>query len=190
VVKECKFNVLTYFIIICMMKKFKAFTLVELLIVMGILAILMTIGISVGRFAIQRANNIQHQSAADQIGQAIQAFYSDNRRYPTDLLDGQASPDADDSPLKPYIDASFDGGSEASFHYDTTTTAQSYLICVSYGGIDDTDELGFYCTGDGFEDDNVFGGGIANKEIEFGSAEWDVLDALAGTGMDWDGASW
>jgi len=174
-----------------MMKKFKGFTLVELLIVMGILAILMTIGISVGRFAIQRANNIQHQSAADQFGMAIQSYYTDNRRYPDDLTNGGAGdPDESGSALKPYIDASFDGGSPATFYYDTNSTKQSYLICVSYGGQKDFAKLGFYCTGDGFEDTEVFEGYIVNKEIEFSAAqEYTVFDGVTDP-IHWDGGDW
>ena len=54
-------------------KKYPAFTLIEMLIVMGILSVLMAIGVAVARFAIQRANNIQHQSAVDQMFQALQS---------------------------------------------------------------------------------------------------------------------
>jgi prepilin-type N-terminal cleavage/methylation domain-containing protein len=177
-----------------MIKKFKGFTLVELLIVMGILAILMTIGISVGRFAIQRANNIQHQSSADQFGQAIQSFYTDNRRYPDDINGSGGFPDDSDAALDEYVDASFDGGAPASFYYATNTTNQAYLICVTYGGQSDADELGMYCTGDGFEDTNIFGGNVSNKELEFGDSEYTYMEANAENVADsvaqWSGDAW
>jgi len=174
-----------------MKNKLKGFTLVELLIVMGILAILMTIGVSVGRFAIQRANNIQHQAAADQFGQAIQAYYTDNRRYPDDLLGSATTPDGTGAPLEAYVDASFDGGSPATFYYDTNTTKQAYLICVSFGGQGDTDELGMYCTGDGFDDSEIFGGNISNRDVEFGeSAAYTALTSFTGTVHLWDGDAW
>jgi hypothetical protein len=51
-------------------------------IVMGIIIILMAVGIASGRFAIRRANKIEHQNAAEQIYQAAQSYYSDNREYP------------------------------------------------------------------------------------------------------------
>lgn len=173
-----------------MQKKQEAFTLVELLIVMGILAILMTIGISVGRFAIQRANNIQHQNAADQIAQAVQSYYTDKRRYPetTDVF----SPDPSSGVLDEYIDASFDGGSEATFYYDTNGTNQTYLVCVTLGGVDDADELGVYCTGDGFEDSEVFGGAVAEKTLEYGTTEYNtaVVELGSATSANWDGENW
>ena len=50
-----------------MSNKYKGFTLVEMLIVMGIIIILMVVGITAGRFAINRANDAAHRNAADQI---------------------------------------------------------------------------------------------------------------------------
>lgn len=131
-------------------KQYSGFTLVEMLIVMGILIILMAIGVAVGRFAIQRANNIQHNSAAEQLSQAIAASYVDLRRYPAvDDMDASGF-GTNGGGIDQYIDAEFDGGSDASYYYFVDSTQQSYLICVSYGGIDDQANLGGYCTGNGF----------------------------------------
>ncbi|NLB12299.1 hypothetical protein GX830_02930, partial [Candidatus Dojkabacteria bacterium] len=58
-------------------KSYKAFTFVEMLIVMGILIILMVIGIAAGRYAINRANRVAHQNAADQLYQTLQAYYTE-----------------------------------------------------------------------------------------------------------------
>jgi type II secretory pathway pseudopilin PulG len=53
-----------------------------MLIVMGIMIILMAVGIAGAKFALQRANKIQHQSAVDSMYQALHGYYSDNRKYP------------------------------------------------------------------------------------------------------------
>ncbi|GAB4157417.1 MAG: hypothetical protein Fur003_1150 [Candidatus Dojkabacteria bacterium] len=141
-----------------MRTKYQGFTLVEMLIVMGILAVLMTIGIAVGRFALQRANNIAHTGAANQISQAVQAYYTDNRKYPGSLSTNYLT-----GSLVNYIETGFDGGSEASFYYDVDSNLQAYLVCVSLGGYDDSANLGFYCTGDGFSTAGVFNAVVTEK---------------------------
>ncbi len=144
-----------------MNKKYKGFTLVEMLIVMGILAVLMGIGVSVARFAIQRANNIQHQSAVDQLYQAFQSYYTDNREYPRSSLADQDLAGTDsfqealdvNGALDVYVDAAFDGGAPTTFYYivdETQQAPQEFLVCVAYGGLDDEAELGGYCNGNGF----------------------------------------
>lgn len=180
-----------------MKKRLEAFTLVEMLIVMGILAILMTIGISVGRFAIQRANNIQHQSATDQIAQAMQSYYTDKRRYPNPTGTDEVGTNFSDGILDKYIDASFDGGSAATYYYDVSQTNQAYLVCVSLGGQDDVDGLGFYCTGDGFEETDVFGTSpnISEKNYPEDHADYAALKAYFTTSPEgvvaqWDGQDW
>lgn len=143
-----------------MNRKYKGFTLIEMLIVMGILSVLMAIGVSVARFAMQRANNIQHQSAVDQLYQAFQSYYTDQREYPiSSEVGGSGTTGTFTQALGPngvldfYVDAAFDGGSPATFYYivDATDPApQEFLVCVTYGGIDDAAELGGYCNGNGF----------------------------------------
>lgn len=135
-----------------MNKSYKGFTLVEMLVVMGILVILMTMGIFAGRFAIQRANRVQHQSAADQIYQGLQSYYADNREYPStdDFGDFGTALDTGGA-LDGFIDTNaFDGGSDATYYYSVDTTGQNVLICVTYGGFNDENDLGGYCNGNGF----------------------------------------
>lgn len=144
-----------------MKQKYKGFTLVEMLIVMGILSVLMGIGVAVARFAMQRANNIAHQNAVDQLYQAFQSYYTDSRKYP----DVSATPgtgifssfkaalqENGGGVLDPYVDASFDGGSPADFFYyvNTDNANQSFLVCVSFSTDDDEAGLGGYCNGNGF----------------------------------------
>jgi type II secretory pathway pseudopilin PulG len=135
-----------------MNKKYSGFTLVEMLIVMGILIILMAIGIAAGRFAIQRANVVAHQNAADAIFTAMQAYYTDNRQYPnpnTFIFGDSMQPDGD---LHAYlIEGEFNGGIDATYYYWTDGLRQEALVCVSLGGIDDEPaNRGYYCTGNGF----------------------------------------
>jgi type II secretory pathway pseudopilin PulG len=145
-----------------MRKNFKAFTLVEMLIVMGIIIILMAVGIASGRYAIQRANRIEHQNAAEQIYQGLQSYYSDYREYPDKDGDNTIGTlMAGD--LAEYID-DFDGGSEASYTYVVDSTGQEVLVCVTYGGNGDTNELGIYCTGNGIGSSTLTAPSV--KEIE------------------------
>lgn len=137
--------------------KYKAFTLVEMLIVMGILIILMAVGIVAGRFAINRANDISHKNAADQIYTALQSYYTDHREF----VDGDNTPAeliTDDNLLGSYMDnGAFQGGTAATYYYIVSDNHQIVLICVSKGGIEDDKELGIYCNGNGF-------GGTLSKE--------------------------
>ncbi|HQJ73629.1 MAG TPA: type II secretion system protein, partial [Candidatus Dojkabacteria bacterium] len=106
-----------------MNKKYSGFVLVEMLIVMGIIIILTVVGITAGRFAINRANDVAHRNAVDQVYTSLQAYYTDKRAYPIDSVEDSACAgticslkelvgDQDTvGYLVPYIDAnSFDGG--------------------------------------------------------------------------------
>lgn len=140
-------------------KSYDGFTLIEMLIVMGILIILMVVGVAGGRFAINRANDVAHQNAVKQINEALQAYYTDNRSYPAktsgsmapQTLIGNASTTS--APLYKYLDSgSFKGGTEATYIYITEEGAnpQSMLICVTLGGRADATKRGIYCAGNGF----------------------------------------
>jgi prepilin-type N-terminal cleavage/methylation domain-containing protein len=167
---------------------YKGFTLVEMLIVMGILAILMAIGVAVGRFAIQRANNIQHNSAAEQLSQAVASYYVDNRKYPAETNMAGTGFGTNAGPLDPYIDAEFDGGSDATYYYYTDSTQQSYLVCVSYGGVSDTAQLGGYCTGNGFG--SLPSGGAVTKKTMNDTEFTVVVGSSTGVKVLWEDNAW
>lgn len=139
-----------------MNRKYSAFTLVEMLIVMGILIILMAVGITAGRFAINRANDVAHQNAADQVYTAMQAYYTDHREFPDpavggDFAGGFGVAMATGGSLNTYMgDGEFTGGTDATFYYWFGDLGQSVLICVSKGGFNDETLRGFYCTGNAF----------------------------------------
>lgn len=182
------------------MKKYSGFTLIEMLIVMGIIIILMAAGIAGGRFAIQRANRIQKNSAVDNIEQALMGYYSDNRKYPPS---GNSPADLIESEdyLAPYIDAGqFDGGADGSFYYFVDANNQSFVVCASYGGNADFMNQGIYCKGNGIDsgeidppfdgsDNNVVPGGV--YQYDDTSTVYDYIQGLAAgsdTGRsDWNG---
>jgi len=147
-----------------MSKRYKAFTLVEMLIVMGVLIILISIGIMVGRYAVQKSQDIKHMNAARVLYTALLSYKNDNKSYPAlgvcngciereffaYALGYNGTPD--NYILKKYADEEtlFDGGSDATYYYAVDNIDQRFVIvCVSLGGIDDENEKGFYCTGDG-----------------------------------------
>ena len=147
-----------------MPKKYLAFTLVELLIVMGILIILLVIGVTVGRYSILKAQDATHKDATRNLYTILLEYKQDNGKYPElgtcsscfekELLaytlgyNGSAG----DHILEPYIqgEGGFDGGSNATYYYAVDEYDQQFvLVCVSLGGIDDEMERGFYCSGSG-----------------------------------------
>ena len=155
-----------------MLKKYSAFTLVELLIVMGILIILLTVGVMVGRFAILKSQDTQHKDAARNLYALLLQYKNDSGIFPGfSATGGSASCYGcigsnkemlayitgqnglpQDHLLKPYMDAAggFDGGNKATYYYYVDEYERQFvLICVSLGGIDDEMERGFYCTGNG-----------------------------------------
>lgn len=146
------------------MKKYTAFTLVEMLVVMGILIILVAIGVLVGRYAIQKGQDVKHQDAARNLYTALVKYKLDNKKYPMlgscsgciekELFAYALGYNGNSSNyiLKQYADedGTFDGGSDTTYYYAVDSVDQQYVVvCVALGGIDDEKERGFYCLGDG-----------------------------------------
>lgn len=169
-------------------ERYQGFTLVEMLIVMGILIILMAIGTAVGRFAIQRANNIQHNSAADQLSQAIASHYVDKRKYPTvaQMNNGSMGLTGTNAPLDTYVDADFDGGSDTTFYYFTDSNQQSYLVCVAYG-----EGQGGYCAGNGFGTLPSTGSAAATDKTMPDTSSFAVITSpTSGATASWVDSEW
>ncbi|MBU1120097.1 type II secretion system GspH family protein [Patescibacteria group bacterium] len=147
-----------------MPRRYKAFTLVEMLIVMGVLIVLLSIGVMVGRFALQKAQDVKHKDAARLLYTALIKYKNINGAYPalgtcSGCIEREFFAYAmgyNGTPsnyiLKEYAneDGIFDGGSDATYYYAVDSIDQRFVVvCVSLGGIDDENERGFYCTGDG-----------------------------------------
>lgn len=132
---------------------------------MGILIILLAIGISVGRYAIQRAQDVKHQDAVRILYTNLVKYKTTNKEYPVlggtctgciereffaHALGYNGTPDT--HILKDYIaeDGKFDGGGDATYYYSVDEYDKQFVVvCVSLGGVDDENERGYYCTGDG-----------------------------------------
>ena len=147
-----------------MRKKYPGFTLVEMLVVMGILIVLLSVTVLVARFAMQRAEDAKHKEAARNLYAILLEFKNDNGEFPAvgdcygciqdeffPTALGYTGPD-ELHYLEPYIDGSkgFDGGSDTTYYYDVDNQSKQFVIvCVALGGVDDEGQRGFFCTGNG-----------------------------------------
>ena len=195
-----------------------AFTLIEMLVVMGILIILMVVGIAAGSFALNRASDVAHRNAADQLYEGLQAYYVDHRSYPepTECKDPDTGASVHCSPknlmidpdmLGEYMDlGAFSGGSGATFMYlvGGPNADQVVLVCVTMRGDWETnlgrDDSAVYCAGNGFNQSNMSDGftsigPITSPLIEMTNpdqaTEWAFFagDRFL-TSSDWDGQAW
>jgi type II secretory pathway pseudopilin PulG len=146
-----------------MAKRYKAFTLVELLIVMGILIILLTVGVLIGRYILQRAQDTHHKDAVRNLYSVLLQYKNDNGKFPEVcrgcLIEREFfafalgfNGTSQQHILKPYMEArgGFDGGSDATYYYIVDEYDQQFVVvCVSLGGIDDENQRGFFCQGNG-----------------------------------------
>ena len=197
-----------------------AFTLVEMLVVMGILIILMVVGIAAGSFALNRASDVAHRNAADQLYEGLQAYYVDHRSYPepNECKDEAGtsmpcSPEAlmrDPDMLGEYMDlGAFSGGSGATFIYFVggPNGDQAVLVCVTMRGDWATnvgrDDSAVYCAGNGFGQDNMSDGSLTIGPIDSPlieetnpaqtETEWTFFDDPQNpylTSSYWDGQAW
>jgi len=172
-----------------------------MLIVMGILILLLAIGIAVGRYAIQRSQNVKHMDAARNLYAALIKYKLDYKAYPSiggtcsDCIEKEFfaySTGYNGSPahfiLKPYLESEskFDGGTNATYYYAVDETDQQFVVvCVSLGDVDDEKQRGFYCTGDGI---GLLPEGNPITDNEIGSQE--SGDPLATIVMSLDNSDW
>ena len=112
-------------------RKYTAFTLVELLIVMGILVILIAVGILVGRYATLKSQDTRHKDAARKLYTMLLEYKNDNGSYPNlgncsrcirDQFFARAlgsTGTEEEQVLKGYAggEGGFDGGSKATYYY-------------------------------------------------------------------------
>lgn len=174
---------------------YKAFTLIEMLIVMGILVVLIVIGVAAGKYSLDQSNEVGHKNGATQIYQAAQSHYTDYGEFPGDEISIQAMV-ATGGPLDGYLNsATFQGGSEATYYYYTNDSRQAVVICVSLGGRADVNKKGIACVGNGFGDPTMT---APAGMIPFAKEKLDpVKDKIIyseileqDSRIDWDGEKW
>lgn len=182
-----------------------------MLIVMGILILLLAIGIAVGRYAVQRSQDVKHMDAAKGLYAALIKYKLDHRSYPT--LGGTCSSciekeffayalgyngTPNNYILKPYTDedSQFEGGSDATYYYAVDETDQQFVVvCVSLGDVDDENQRGFYCTGDGIgllpegnpiTDNDIgsqkSGDPLADIVLSLDNSDWHIKDGFSLSG--------
>jgi len=147
-----------------MKHRYKAFTLIELIVVIGILIILMAIGLAIGRYAIQKSQDTFHQNTVRNLYAALVKYKIENKEYPelgscSGCIEEEFfsyalgfNGTSDQHILVAYLEeeGEFDGGTDATYYYAVDEYDQQFVIvCVSLGGVDDENQRGFYCTGDG-----------------------------------------
>ena len=155
-------------------------------------------GIVAGRFAVNRANVIAHQSAVANIYEALQAYYADHRTYP----EAQTPKLLIEGPLHNYIyynGSVFMGGTETTYHYFVESAAnnqQAVLVCVSMGGINDVNHSGYYCDGNGFGDSKLVIGSTTGAAIDQKLLYWSganpyySINADSQYASEWNGSGW
>lgn len=129
-------------------RKEKGFSLVELLVVMGIMAVLIMIAIAGLGFAMRRSRNTARQSAVSNLDKALAAYYTDHQEYPS-------AADMEylvESSLVDYLEGSWDGGSGGSeYCYKTNADNLTYLVCCSQEAL--TGNGDYFCKGPGIGSD-------------------------------------
>lgn len=120
-------------------RNYSAFTLVEMLIVMGIMIILMAAGIAGGQYAMRMAAETEKDAAVGDLEAGLTAYFANARVFPQP---GDMGALVDDY-LSDYIQ-DFDGGTRSNFYYWTDNSQQSFLVCAQYT---EDDEDGGVCRG-------------------------------------------
>jgi prepilin-type N-terminal cleavage/methylation domain-containing protein len=132
------------------MKKVQGFTLVEMLVVMGIIVLLMAMGIGGGRIALQNASSTAFKAGVKQINEALLTHYAAKGAYPVGAAQDTPTEilNATTGALKDYIE-SFDGGNDTTYYYIVDDNGQVSLVCVELApNLSAVRDI--YCEGNGF----------------------------------------
>ena len=139
-------------------------------------------------------NKIRLRNSADEIYTTIISYVADEREYPlltSENFKEAFKKDCIESISQPCLSEYYQYDElllveEATYYYWTNSNRQVALVCISLGGLRDKEKEGFYCTGNGFSNEEEPGRNITEKEIKNkegystpnGTTGWDVE-------MDW-----
>ena len=106
------------------MKKIKAFTLIELMVVISIIGILVAIGVVSYRKTYQLSRDSRRKADLAQIQQALETYRSENGSYPTSLND--LTPNYITTlPTDPKTGNSYTYQLTDSYHYNLSATLET-----------------------------------------------------------------
>jgi len=132
----------------------KAFTIVELLIVVGIISILISSVIAITSGQRDNARDKKRLAETDSIRKALELFYTTNKRYPVeedwccigagsgeseecDNFAAEMIPYFSSMPRDPIFPAEYEPGKRYCYHYISTTSGQLYKVHVRLENGDD-----------------------------------------------------
>lgn len=106
----------------------KSFTLIELLIVIGILGFLSTL--IVGNFftSLKKGRDARRKGDLEQIQRALELYYEDKKSYPTSLSFGQ--PLVDNQTGKIYMNKLPNDPSSGNYHYESDGNYYKLYACL------------------------------------------------------------
>lgn len=140
------------------MKRFSGFSIVELTVVILVIPILGTIGVSSTRYIIDNSRRESLKSALNQLQVANLSYYTKYSKYP---LTSNTSFErlTDSEVLGPYL-GKFNRNADSRFYYivDDTNTIRYFVFCATIN------ENELYCTGNGINSNTSLGGNIISEE--------------------------
>jgi len=150
------------------------------------------------------SNNMKEvrlQNSADEIYTTISSYLADEREYPLltqENFKEAFKKDCIESISQPCLSIynQYDELfliEEATYYYWTNSNRDVALVCVSLGGLRDKEKEGFYCTGNGFFNEEEPGRSITEKDIKNskgystpnGTTGWDVEMGWSDNVMFW-----
>lgn len=102
----------------------KAFTLVEILVIVGIIAILSAIAIPNVIRARINANETAAKATLKTIANALENYYAVNTEYPTDVNDLMGD-------VPPYLNKDYFSGIHHGFNFTASTTIATYTVSAT-----------------------------------------------------------
>lgn len=112
----------------------KGFTLIELMVVVAILAILATIGLSSYSTSLRRARDSKRKTHLDQTQKALELYKHDNGVYPEELSELATFEYLKEIPEDPYLESGW-----VDYSYNKTG-AVTYLLVACLENLNDSQQ--------------------------------------------------